>query len=65
MVQIDSAWEDDSNGGHVVDFVKIWIWMWNSGWKAESESAGVFLTPFLTETIYKKSSNQADYMPNR
>ena len=65
MVPIDSAWCELSIGGHIVDFVKIWILMWNLGYKAESGLAGRFLDPFLAEKICEKSSNDADYTSNR
>ncbi len=45
--------------------VKIGPLMSKSGCKAGFGRAGYFLDPFLTETICKRSSNQADYTPNR
>ena len=41
------------------------LWCENPGCQLDLQAAGHFLTPFLTETIKQKSSNEADYTPNR
>ncbi len=56
-----------SNGGHIVDFDYFGLGCENIkyGFGAEFQAADHFLDPFLTQKICEKSSNQADYTPNR
>ncbi len=64
-VPIDRAWRDDSNGGHIVFWSILTYLLKNRALEAEFGLAGRILTPFLTETILKFGSKQADYTPNR
>ena len=70
MVLIDRDWKELSIGCHIhiVDFdqnlnsgVKFWI----LDAAVDFQAADHFLDLFLAWSIWKKSSNQADYMPNR
>ena len=46
-------------------FVKFGPLLENSGCWLDLQAADGYLTPFLTGLIGKKSSNEADYTPNR
>ena len=65
MVPIDAASRELSIGCHIVYLVKFGPLLENPSCRLDFQAASHFLAPFLTETIWKKSSNQADYTPNR
>ncbi len=67
MVLIDRAGRELSNGGHVVFLSNLEISCGNLAPEPDlgSGSADHFLTLFLTETICKKSTNEADCTSNR
>eukprot|EP00984_Skeletonema_dohrnii_P018657 scaffold8762_cov138-Skeletonema_dohrnii-CCMP3373.AAC.2 len=64
MVLIESAWKELSNGGHIVFWSKMDQYLKISavGWILKAADGN--LTPFFTELIGKKSTNQADYTSN-
>ena len=62
---IDAVWEELSNSCHIVNIGQIWHRMCNSGCGCASGRALHKVTPFLTWTVYKRSSIEADYTPYR
>ncbi len=65
MVLIDRASKELSIAWHIVDFDDFGPILWKSGFGGGFQAVGGFLDPFLTGSIGKRSSNQADYTPNR
>jgi len=65
MVLMDRDCKELSIGGHFVrfDYFGLLCEIWVAA--VDFQAAGHFLTPFLTESVRKKSSNWDDYMPNR
>ena len=65
MVPFESAWRDDSNGGHIVKFDYFDLNGENPSCGGEFDRAEQKVDLFLAWSFDKKSSNQADYTPNR
>ena len=62
---IDRASNDDSNGCHIVIWSNLDLGIENPACRLDLQSADGFLALFLTPSFEQKSSNRADYTPNR
>ena len=65
MVLIDAACKELSNGGHIIFWSNLDLGIENPACRLDLQSADGFLALFLTPSFEQKSSNRADYTPNR
>ena len=69
MVLIDRDWKELSNGGHIVFWSNLepcFAIILDAKPKAGREPRAVHkVAPFLTDSIVKFGSNEAEYTPNR